>query len=296
MEAGPPSLWSGFYKKPLRERQNQLRLMFPNLFRTAPPDGGAPERGDGAETGGAAAAKSTSPLRSPRKPGGAGGELDDAFPIRGLDDAVADNMIENCIGTVGLPVGLGLHLVMNGTPYVVPMAVEEPSIIAAVSNAARTLAGALGGGFVARHSPANVMIAQLQVLDVADVEAAAVAVRAHRDELVELGNRFCPSMVERGGGVRGVEARRIDPRPPRLPKGAQARPVAVQPYVVVHILVDVCEAMGANVVNTVAEGIAPRVAAITGGRIGLRILSNLAVHRVAQVRRPHCRGVATCAR
>jgi len=81
-----------------------------------------------------------------------------------------------------------------------------------------------------------------------------------------------------------VEVRHIDPRPPRLPKGTQARPLAVQRYLVVHILVDVCEAMGANVVNTVAEGIAPRVSAITGGRIGLRILSNLAVHRVAQVR------------
>ena len=322
----PPSLWSGFYKKPLRERQNQLRLMFPNLFRTSAdgesiddgsstaatgtpaedrvrasatlvaPTTDSPAAGPGpvpssSSSAPSAAAPSTASLqpartaaaRGRRWSSGAqdGGGADAVFPVHGLSDAIADNMIENCIGTVGLPVGLALNLVMNGTRYVVPMAVEEPSIVAAVSNAGKTLAGAVGGGFLATHADRNVMIAQLQILDVADPAEASARLVAHRDELIRLGNAHCATMVERGGGVQDVQVRVIAPRPPRhgRPEAVPARP----PYLVLHVLVDVCEAMGANVVNAVAEGMADTVAEIAQGRIGLRILSNLAVHRTAKV-------------
>ena len=337
----PPSLWSGFYKKPLRERQNQLRLMFPSLFRTAPttltPSAALTtaqataraaaaaaeatrETKDAATTdaprdhervSAAAAAEraeantATSPTRrrrssaavavdtaAPTTPAAAAATTATGapFPIAGLDDAVADHMIENCIGTVGLPVGLALNLVMNGEPLIVPMAVEEPSVVAAVSHAAKTVASA--GGFAAVHAERNIMIAQIQVLDVLDLVTAAMQLTSHTAELVALGNRFCESMVARGGGVQDITVRTVTPRAPRQGgatalRGATALgPPATKraAYLAVHVLVDVCEAMGANVVNAVAEGMADRVAEISGGRIGLRILSNLAVHRTARVR------------
>lgn len=188
-----------------------------------------------------------------------------------LPSHVADVMIENCVGTISLPLGLGLNLKVNGRTYAVPMAVEEPSIIAAVSGASKLFG--THGGFVA-SSTANVMIAQVQLLDVVDATASADALVAAETQIMEAGDALCVNMKARGGGLRRIEVRTLDSRPGRDDAA----------MLVVHLHVDVCEAMGANVVNTVAEGIAPLLAEISGARAGLRILSNLAAERRAKAR------------
>lgn len=176
----------------------------------------------------------------------------------------ADRMVENCVGVMGLPLALGLNFRVNGRDVAVPMAVEEPSIVAAVSNAARLVRDA--GGFQADADP-SVMIAQIQVLDVVDPEGARDRVLAARAELCREADRLQPSMARRGGGARDVEVRWLG--------GAHG-------MLVVHVLIDCLDAMGANLVNTVAEGLAPRIEQLTGGRTNLRILSNLADRRLAR--------------
>ena len=198
---------------------------------------------------------------------------------------------------MGLPLGLGLNVVMDGKAYVVPMAVEEPSVVAAASNAAKTLQAAVGGGFWADCCARNVMIGQIQLLDVPDLDAAERALVDANDALVALGNEYCTSMRQRGGGVIATFVRRIHPAPVML----QQRPTLAahlhnsrsgisstqqqqvrKPYLVLHVHVDVCEAMGANVINTVVEGVSSHVAQLANGRVGLRILSNLAQERKAK--------------
>ncbi len=183
----------------------------------------------------------------------------------GLSVEQADRMVENALGLFALPLGLGVNFLVNGRDYVVPMAVEEPSVIAAASNAAR-LARA-GGGFAAGSSE-PVMIGQVQLLDVPDPQQAERAVLAALPELAARIDPLHPSIRNAGGGLRGVEVRHL----PDTPAG---------PMTIVHLLLDCRDAMGANAVNTAAEAAAPLLETLTGGRARLRILSNLSDRRLA---------------
>jgi hydroxymethylglutaryl-CoA reductase len=184
----------------------------------------------------------------------------------GLDLALADRMSENVVATVGLPLGIGLNLRVNGADYLVPMAVEEPSVVAAASNAARMVR--LGGGFAADADP-PVMTAQIQLDDVPDAAGAPARAAAARARILAAGDAAIPRMVARGGGCRDLDCRVLD----------EAAGV-----VVVEVHVDVGDAMGANLVDSVAERAAPAVARAVGGRIGLRILTNLPLRRRARAR------------
>ena len=180
----------------------------------------------------------------------------------------ADRMVENCVGLLSLPLGVAPSFVIDGRPYVVPMAVEEPSVVAAASGAGKLIAES-GGGF-RTSSTGNVMLGQVQLL-VADPDAAVRAIAERRAELIRAANALCPSMVKRGGGVVDVWAER---RTSRAGKAATA---------VAFIKVDVCDSMGANAVNTICEGLSSALSAAVEGqqpvRVGLRILSNLCVER-----------------
>ena len=182
----------------------------------------------------------------------------------------ANHMVENVVGTYSLPLGLGLNFQINGRDYLVPMCVEEPSVIAAASNAARMVRE--GGGFVA-EADAPLMITQVQLYDVPDTERATQAILADKEALIVACNESQPNLVRRGGGTRDIEVRTLE------------RETAERPgMLVVHLIVDCCDAMGANLVNTVAEAVAPRLAELSGGCFGLRILSNLADRRCVRVR------------
>jgi hydroxymethylglutaryl-CoA reductase len=183
----------------------------------------------------------------------------------GLSVEQADRMVENALGLFSLPLGLGVNFLVNGRDYLVPMVVEEPSVIAAVSNAAR-LARA-GRGFLAGSSE-PVMIGQVQLLDVPDAGRAAQAILAAEPELAALIDPLHPSIRRAGGGFRAVEVRHL----PDTPAG---------PMLIVHLLLDCRDAMGANAVNTAAEAAAPVLEALSGGRAKLRILSNLSDRRLA---------------
>jgi hydroxymethylglutaryl-CoA reductase len=172
----------------------------------------------------------------------------------------ADKMIENVVGVMGLPVGLGLNFLVNGRDYVVPLVVEEPSIVAALSSAAKVVRGA--GGFQV-ESTEPVLIGQVQVVDVPHPAQAKAVLLQRKDELINLANSLHPQMVARGGGAQDVEV--------HLHARAEGSDMLV-----VHLLVDTRDAMGANLVNTMCEGIASLVETMTGGRVFLRILSNLA--------------------
>jgi hydroxymethylglutaryl-CoA reductase len=195
---------------------------------------------------------------------------EDLEDLRTDDEAllrVADGMVENVVGVMALPLGIGANFRVNGQDYLVPMATEEPSVVAAASNLAQ-VAREHGGFFCSADEP--VMIAQVQVIDVADPHGAKLRLFEHRDELLELANEQDPVLVRFGGGARAIEVRVIDG-----PKGT---------HVVLHLLVDVGDAMGANAVNTMAEALAPRIAEIARGRVLLRILSNKADRRLARAR------------
>jgi hydroxymethylglutaryl-CoA reductase len=177
-----------------------------------------------------------------------------------LELAAADKMIENVVGVMGLPLGLGMNLVVNGKAYIVPMVVEEPSIIAALGSACKLFREA--GGIRAEASE-PILIGQIQVVGLADVEQAKRQLRRRRSEIINLANSFHPNMVARGGGARDIEL-----FVHRLPSSGK-------PTLVVHLLVDTRDAMGANLVNGMCEGVAPLIESITGGEVFLRILSNL---------------------
>jgi hydroxymethylglutaryl-CoA reductase len=188
----------------------------------------------------------------------------EALTRGGLEREVADKMIENVVGAYTLPFAVGLNLQMNGRDYLVPMVVEEPSVVAAASNAARMIRE--GGGFTA-DSDEPVMISQVQLDEVPNGPAACEAVLAHKDELLKRADEAVPNLLRRGGGARGLEVRDLG-----------------DGMVVVHFLIDTRDAMGANLVNTVAEAVADRIAELTGGKVGLRILSNLCDQRCVRVR------------
>jgi hydroxymethylglutaryl-CoA reductase len=181
----------------------------------------------------------------------------------GLAAVGADKIIENVVGLYTLPLGLGLNFLVNGVDRLIPMAVEEPSVVAAASNAARLVRE--GGGFSAQADP-SVMTAQVELRDVADAGAATTTIEAARAELVALADATLPRLRERGGGCRGVEVRALPNR--RL---------------VVHLHIDCQEAMGANMVNTVAEAVAGRLAELASATVGLRILTNLCDKRMVRV-------------
>ena len=174
--------------------------------------------------------------------------------------AVADRMVENVIGVFGLPFAVAPNFTINGRDYVVPMVVEEPSVVAGVSSAAKTARA--GGGFVATATD-PVLVGQVQLTGVPEPEAAVTALAAAAESLVARANALQPNLVARGGGARGIEAFRRE-----LPTGGEC--------VVLHLLVDTRDAMGANLVNTMCEGIAGEVERLTSGRAALKILSNFA--------------------
>ena len=178
-----------------------------------------------------------------------------------LGGETANRMIENVIGSFPMPLGVAANFKVNGEELFVPMALEEPSVVAAASNMAK---GTLPKG-IAVDSDEPVMIGQIQLVDLDDAFAAKTTVEAAADEIVALANEQDPILVKFGGGCRGIEVRVLDS--------------AVGPMVITHLLVDCRDAMGANAVNTMAEAVAPRLETLTGGRVYLRIISNLAVHR-----------------
>ena len=186
----------------------------------------------------------------------------------GLDAARADQMIENVVGTHALPLAIAPNFTVNGRDYLIPMVIEEPSVVAAASYMARIVRDA--GGFQT-CSTEPVMIGQMQVLDVADPWAARFDLLSQKERLLELANEIDPVVVSFGGGARDVEVRVFTDTP-------------LGPMLVVHLLYDTRDAMGANTVNTAAEALTPLVEEITGGRVHLRILSNLADRRLARAK------------
>ena len=179
---------------------------------------------------------------------------------------VADKMIENVTGVFGLPMGVALNFLINGRDYVVPLVVEEPSIVAGLSGAARM--ARLSGGYQTETTE-PILIGQVQAVNIADTDKAMADLLANSDEILALANSLHPKMVARGGGAREVEV------------FCHHAPEDGREMVVVHLLVDTRDAMGANVVNTMCEGIASLVETITGGKVFLRILSNLTDRAIA---------------
>lgn len=186
-----------------------------------------------------------------------------------LSVQLADKMIENVIGVMGLPVGLGLNFLINEKEYVVPLVVEEPSIVAALSSAAK-LARESGGFTVESMEPQ--LIGQIQIVDVANPSRAKAALLQRKAEILNLANSLHPKMIARGGGARDLE---VFIHPSQGPGGDM---------VVVHLLVDTRDAMGANLVNTMCEGVASLVENIADGRVFLRILSNLTDRALVKAR------------
>lgn len=191
-------------------------------------------------------------------------EIDTSLHAGGLDPATADKMVENALGCYALPFGVALNVRINGVDRFAPMVVEEPSVIAAASNAARMVRAE--GGFYAEPL-GNLMIAQVQLHDVADPSAAAARITAEADSLIAAARAAVANLVARGGGPESLEVRDLG-----------------DGYMVVHIHIDCLDAMGANLVNGVAEAIGPQIAALAGATLGLRILSNLCDGRRVRVR------------
>lgn len=185
---------------------------------------------------------------------------------RGLSIEESDHMIENVIGLQNLPLAVATNFLINGKDYLIPLSVEEPSVVAALSNAARMFRES--GGF-RTSSDEPIMIGQIQVLDLDDLALAEQRLLAAKDDLLKAADETGGSIVARGGGARDIEVRTF---PDTL----------IGPILTVHLLFDCREAMGANAVNTAVEHIAPLVEEITGGRVNLRILSNLTDRRKAR--------------
>jgi hydroxymethylglutaryl-CoA reductase len=184
---------------------------------------------------------------------------------QGLTAAQADHMIENVVGTYALPLGIAQHFVVNGREVLVPMVIEEPSVVAAASYMAR-LAQA-GGGFTAVCTPPE-MIGQMQILEVKDLEGARKKILAKKEQLLAAA-AVDPMLQKLGGGPRDIEVHVIKESP-------------IGSFLVLHLIEDVRDAMGANVINTALEALAPLVEDLSGGRVLLRILSNLADRRLAK--------------
>ena len=183
-----------------------------------------------------------------------------------LDDASADRMIENVIGTMSLPVGVATNFIIDEKHYLVPFCLEESSVVAAASNMAKRCHAK--GGF-SSNNDAPMMIAQIQLLDVEDQDAAIQQIEENKIELMELANSLPSTMIRLGGGCKNITTRSLE--------------TLSGPMLIVHIHVDCRDAMGANAVNTMAELLAPVLEKMASGRSLLRILSNLATQRLARV-------------
>jgi hydroxymethylglutaryl-CoA reductase len=186
----------------------------------------------------------------------------------GLSPEAADHMIENVIGLHSLPLGIALNFMVNGRDVLVPMTLEEPSVVAGASFMAK-LARA-GGGFHATTSEPH-MIGQMQVINVVNLHEAKLKIYEHKADLLTEADSIDPILKKFGGGARDLEVRVIADSP-------------IGGFLVVHLIYDVRDAMGANAVNTACERLAPKIEAITGGKVHLRILSNLADRRIARAR------------
>jgi hydroxymethylglutaryl-CoA reductase len=186
----------------------------------------------------------------------------------GLSPEAADHMIENVIGLYSLPLGIALNFMVNGRDVLVPMTLEEPSVVAGASFMAKLARG--GGGFTATTSE-PLMIGQMQVINVVNLHEAKLKIYEHKASLLEEADSIDPVLKKFGGGARDLEVRVIADSP-------------IGGFLVVHLIYDVRDAMGANAVNTACERLAPKIEAITGGKVHLRILSNLADRRIARAR------------
>jgi hydroxymethylglutaryl-CoA reductase len=182
-----------------------------------------------------------------------------------LEPKIADAMIENVIGAMAYPFAIATNFKINNKDYLIPMVIEESSVVAAASNAARVMRK---DGGIKATTTGPVMISQIQLVNVKAPYFAKMKIIEHKDEILELANKQDPVLVKLGGGAKDLEVRVID-----SPQG---------PMVVTHLIVDVRDAMGANAVNTMAEKVAPLIEQITGGRVYLRILTNLAEKRLAR--------------
>jgi hydroxymethylglutaryl-CoA reductase len=182
-----------------------------------------------------------------------------------LEMELADRMIENVVGTFPLPLGIAMNFLINGKDYMIPMAIEEPSVVAAATYAAK-MAREKGGFFTSSTDP--VMIGQIQAVDIADPFAAKMKILAAKKEILNKANDQDPMLVSVGGGAKDIEVKVIDTNS--------------GPMVITELHVDCRDAMGANAVNTMAEAVAPMIERVTGGRVYLRIISNLAVKRLAR--------------
>lgn len=184
-----------------------------------------------------------------------------------VDMGVLDHMIENVVGSMTLPLGIATNFLVNGKNYLIPMAIEEPSVVAAASNAARMARP--HGGFSATDT-GPIMIAQIQAVGVPSPHSARLRILESKSEILEFANKQDPILVKFGGGAKDLRVRIVES--------------SVGPMVITELLVDTRDAMGANAVNTMAEALAPTVERITGGKVLLRILSNLADQRLVRVR------------
>ena len=194
------------------------------------------------------------------------------LPGSGLTLETADHMIENAVGLFSLPLGIAQNFIVNGKSVLVPMVVEEPSVVAAVSFMAKLAQST--GGFRAWMSSQE-MIGQVQLLDLADINAAQNLIETNKPELLQQASALNPGLTRHGGGIRDLEVRQIEESP-------------IGPFLVVHLIIDVQDAMGANMVNSAVESLAPLLEQLTGARAHLRILSNLSDRRLAsaEVRLP----------
>ena len=178
---------------------------------------------------------------------------------------LADKMVENVIGTYTLPMGVALNFIINGKDVIIPMVTEEPSVIAAASNSAKM--ARMTGGFTTSFT-GPIMIAQVQIVDVPAPEFAKSAILQHKEDIKKICNDKDPVLVKFGGGFHDLDVRIIETKAGTM--------------VILHLLVNVGDAMGANAVNSMAEAVAPYVEQITGGKVYLRNLSNLATYRLAR--------------
>lgn len=185
---------------------------------------------------------------------------------------IANNMIENVVGTYPLPLGLGLNFLINEKDYVIPMVIEEPSVVASASYMAKIVRDA--GGFKTEATD-RIMIGQIQVVGCPDFEAAKKEILQEKERLIEDANAAYPSLVARGGGAKDLEVRILNENSDS--KYGQ--------MLVIHLYINTCDAMGANMINTMVESLAPTVEKLTAGKVYLRILSNYA---------DRCLAKATC--
>jgi hydroxymethylglutaryl-CoA reductase len=179
----------------------------------------------------------------------------------------ANRMIENVIGTTELPLGIATNFLINNRDYLIPMAIEEPSVVAAASNAAKMVRP--GGGFRTESTP-PIMVGQIQLVDVKNPVEAREKILEAKERILAKANEQDPLLVKLGGGAKDIEVRVLTTH--------------LGPMTIIHLLIDVRDAMGANVINTMCEAVAPLIEELTGGRVFLRIVSNLASYRLARAK------------